>query len=65
MTTQTGPVFVVFSDAFNRTLRDEDLICHSKEEAKRHSKDLTEMGHEPVTKQFASEEAFYAWKDKA
>lgn len=56
-------VWVVFSDALNRRLRDEDYIAASQLEAKRHSKDLAKDGHEPVTKTFPSEEAFYVWKE--
>lgn len=57
-------VWVVFSDSFNRTLRDEDQVCYSEETAKRHMKDLRKDGHEPVWKIFESEEAFYEWKER-
>lgn len=60
-----GHVWVVFADEYDRRERREDLICHSQGEAKRHSKDLAKMGCEPVTKVFDSEDAFYAWQEKA
>lgn len=57
-------VIVVFADAYNRSCGDEDYIAHSGAEAKRQCADLRKMGFEPVTKAFASEAEFYAWKAK-
>lgn len=57
-------VIVVFSDALNRTLRDEDYIAYSKHEAKQHRAELRKEGHEPVTRTFDDEAAFYSWKEQ-
>lgn len=57
-------IYVVFADADAKRELDEDLICTTRGEMKDHIADLRHMGCEPVWKEYANEQVFYAAKER-